>query len=297
MMEAFRVLLAQSIDYAGLFPPASLAMPAAAACYATERQGSHAWMLGRFVVPAARLEEFMAARREAGRGDARAWRLSVLLGTEIDAELMLAFNRRYAASSSGDAAVIEALEFQAATPAAIAGAARHLPAIQEAFCEFGPERDLAACLAAVKAARLCAKVRTGGVNAAQFPTPAALAGWIAAAAAAGVPFKATAGLHHAVRGTHSLTYEPVSGRAMMHGFLNVLLAAAFARQGWAAPELETLLAEDTPDAFTFDASGAAWRGRQIATADLAQARASFCHSFGSCSVAEPVAELRALRLL
>ncbi len=51
-------LLAGLIDYAGLFPPAALPMADAVARYARYRQGAHAWALGRFIVPAARLEEF-----------------------------------------------------------------------------------------------------------------------------------------------------------------------------------------------------------------------------------------------
>jgi hypothetical protein len=55
--DTLRVLLAGLIDYAGLFPPAALEMPAALANYAAYRKGEHAWMLGRFVVPAARAGE------------------------------------------------------------------------------------------------------------------------------------------------------------------------------------------------------------------------------------------------
>ena len=52
-----RALLAGLVDYAGLFPPAALDMEAAVAEYARRRRAPEAWMLGRFVAPAARLVE------------------------------------------------------------------------------------------------------------------------------------------------------------------------------------------------------------------------------------------------
>jgi len=55
--ETIRILLDRFLDYAGLFPPASLDMPAALRNYGAYREGEYAWMLGRFVVPAARVRE------------------------------------------------------------------------------------------------------------------------------------------------------------------------------------------------------------------------------------------------
>src|SRR5215471_10308407 len=57
MVNSLRILLTHLIDYAGLFPPAALEMPEAQRNYAAYRAGEYSWMLGRFVVPAARLDE------------------------------------------------------------------------------------------------------------------------------------------------------------------------------------------------------------------------------------------------
>ena len=57
MTEALRTLLTGSIDYAGLFPPASLEMAEAARNYEAYRSGPHSWALGRFILPSARLNE------------------------------------------------------------------------------------------------------------------------------------------------------------------------------------------------------------------------------------------------
>ena len=60
-----RTALTAFIDYAGLFPPAKLAMLPAVEEYRRERGSGHAWMLGRFIVPASQLE---ALDRASGRG-------------------------------------------------------------------------------------------------------------------------------------------------------------------------------------------------------------------------------------
>ena len=112
-----------------------------------------------------------------------------------------------------------------------------------------------------------------------------------------MPFKATAGLHHAVRSDQALTYETGSPRAVMHGFLNVFAAAALAREGLTTDEVEAVLREDDPRAFRLDESGLDWRGVRVTTDSLAATRRDFASSFGSCSFAEPVAELRALEVI
>ena len=57
LARSLQTLLAGLIDYAGLFPPAALSMDEALANYRRYRDGEHAWLLGRFVVPAARASE------------------------------------------------------------------------------------------------------------------------------------------------------------------------------------------------------------------------------------------------
>jgi hypothetical protein len=83
----------------------------------------------------------------------------------------------------------------------------------------------------------------------------------------------------------------------MHGFLNVFLAAAFARAGWDESRLVPLLEETDRAAFQFSDSGANWRENSISTGELREARARFAMSFGSCSFDEPVADLQMMNLL
>jgi hypothetical protein len=129
------------------------------------------------------------------------------------------------------------------------------------------------------------------------PDPGSLARFLEAFAAADVPFKATAGLHHPIRAEQPLTYEEDAPRAAMHGFLNVFAASAFARGGMKAPGLEEVLREADPEAFRLDEDALAWREKRVPTAELEALRNGFATSFGSCSFAEPVADLRSLGVI
>ena len=76
-------LLAGLVDYAGLFPPAALDMSDAVREYAGYRRGTHAWMLGRFVLPVGRLGEFEAAAATVLPTEpSQAWPLAVLAGAD-----------------------------------------------------------------------------------------------------------------------------------------------------------------------------------------------------------------------
>jgi hypothetical protein len=139
----------------------------------------------------------------------------------------------------------------------------------------------------VAGAELRLKLRTGGLEAHQVPTSAMLASWIDAALDRETPFKCTAGLHHAVRHDHptgsTSAASTSNGRTKsFHGFLNVLAATRLAFDG--APHDEVVATLEERDADVLLARG------------LAGARRWFT-SFGSCSVAEPLADLRALGLV
>jgi len=293
--EPLRTLLAGIVDYAGLFPPAGLDMPAAVANYAAYRQGPDAWALGRFVLPAARLEEFekeFEKEFEAVPGPAEPWRLSALLGADVagDAERVRAFNGRHAGR-----VVVDALELKAPDMAALERAARSLPTGAEAYAELPIDADVRALVVVAGRAGLRAKVRTGGVTADAFPTSAQLARFIAACVEAGVPFKATAGLHHPVRAVYRLTYEPGSATGTMFGFLNVFLAAALLCAGGSVSDAQALLEETDASAFDVADDAITWRGHRFDAADLAAAR-RLAVSLGSCSFREPMEEMQLLRV-
>ncbi len=152
-------------------------------------------------------------------------------------------------------------------------------------------------MATVATRELRAKIRTGGVTPDAFPTPARVARFLVAAADAGVTVKATAGLHHPLRGEYRLTYAADSPRGTMFGFLNVFLAAAFVREGLRGADVERLLEVRDAAELVFDEDGIRWRGHTLSAEDLRRARQLGACSYGSCSFAEPVEDLHTLGLL
>lgn len=296
-MSALHALLAGIVDYAGLYPPASLSLPEAASSYDAHRRGPDAFMLGRFVVDAARLGELGRAARPLWPG-ARAgspWRISALLTDDLPADLdrVERFNVREAGR-----AVVDTVEGKAANLEDLDRFLGLVPGGLISYVEVPIDPDPSPLLAALAAHGTRAKVRTGGLTDAAVPSPEALACFLAACARLRLPFKATAGLHHPLRSTHPFTYAPDSPRGLMHGFLNVFVAAALLFSGRIdAQAAEGILREEGDDAFAFDGDRLKVRGHVLEARDLRSVRASFALSFGSCSFAEPVSDLRRLALL
>jgi len=323
-----RALLTGLIDYAGLFPPAKLPVAAAVENYARYIKGPHCWMLGRFICPVSRLEEFRAAAQRLLPGvddvvevsapddtdealphhgasrippdDAYpGWRLSALIDGDLEENLdaIFAFNHEHERPERG-LALIDAVELKPASPAAIEGALDAIPDEIYPFFELPATSDIRGWLAALAGGEAGAKIRTGGVTPDAFPPPRAVAEFIAACHAAEVPFKATAGLHHPIRAEYRLTYEPDSPRGVMHGFLNVFLAAAFIHHRKIDAEGATrLLEERDAGAFTFTAESVRWQNHELAPWQVEQARRDLALSYGSCSFEEPVEDLTRLGLL
>lgn len=292
--DTMRALLNGAVDYAGLFPPAALDMATAVANFATYRSSADAWALGRFVVPAARLDEFAQAATQHWNVPAEtdeAWPLSVLVGSDVatDAARIASFNESHRRH-----AVIDSVEASASDADGIRAVAMRFPA-QQRFIEVPLDASLTDLLSVIRESGAMAKVRTGGIVAHVIPSAAAVAHFIRACADAGVAFKATAGLHHPLRGEYPLTYAPGSARATMFGYVNVFVAALCAHEG--APEHELVAVLEARD-FTALARAA---GRTAeATHDvlfelpadaMSATRATFARSFGSCSFREPLDDL------
>ncbi len=295
--DTMRALLNGAVDYAGLFPPAALDMAAAVSNFATYRSSADAWALGRFVVSAARLDEFAQAATPhwpAAVASHGAWPLSVLVGSDVvtDAARIASFNGSYRGY-----AVVDCIETSASDAEAIRKLAMRFSA-QELYIEVPLDASLAALLSVIRECGAMAKVRTGGIVAHVIPSAAAVARFIRACAEAGVAFKATAGLHHPLRGDYPLTYAPGSARATMFGYVNVFVAALRAHEG--APENELVAVLEASDFAAL--SRAAGRTTEATydvlcglPADAMRAtRATFARSFGSCSFREPLDDLAAL---
>ncbi len=153
----------------------------------------------------------------------------------------------------------------------------------EVFVEVPRDERRPDIIAALPSTRYKAKFRTGGIKAELYPDESELAAAIKAVVDAGVPYKATAGLHHAIRNT-----DPETGFEQ-HGFLNLLLATDAAVRGADADELVRILAER-------DGSAIAERIAALPEQRVAATRAAF-RSFGTCSVSDPLTEMIELGLL
>ena len=289
---ALEVLLTSMVDYAGLFPPAGLSMVDAVEEYLRHRRSDESWMLGRFVVPASRLDELgaVAMRPEhAGRGP---WQLSVLLSAEPEQELERL--ERFLTRWDGEV-LCTSLEVAPVAATRVAELVPRLPEGAAVYVEV-PVGDDGEMLRAVAGAGARAKIRTGGVVADAIPTSGTVAAFLRRCHELELPFKATAGLHHALRSKHALTYDPGSPRAVMHGFLNLGLAAALVHTHDLPAATAAEVLEAGADELSFDDEGVCWRAHRLVRSELRRSRELF-QSFGSCSFTEPVHDLKELALL
>jgi len=240
------VVLERLIDHAALFPPASMSLEDALAEDRAARESRYAALIGRFVVPSERLSDLPQERPA----------LSVVL-RKGDIDLVR--------DAPGVEAVEQRLDGPRPRPADLIASRSALePLGVEAYYELvfddGWRDSVPAAIGSIAALGARVKLRCGG----EFtPTVEQVALVIASCREARVPFKCTAGLHHAVR------------RGDEHGFLNIL-AATTAPAG----QLEAVLAEE--DALVLD---------------VARADRELFVGFGSCSWREPVEDLVELGLL
>jgi hypothetical protein len=276
--DARLALLGRLIDHAALFPPASMDMPEAIEADRAARASEYAWMLDRFICPASKLDRLP--------DDAPA--LSVVLdGGEGDLESVAS-----AQAAGRRVELVEARIDATWIPDTQALVRSRLGDDVQAFWELPLGRGLRGEVAAVREAGAGAKIRCGGVTADAFPPPAGVAAFVAACRDEGVRFKATAGLHHPFRHVEAET------GFHMHGFLNLLAAAVLAHsRGLGEAELEAILAEEDPQAFTVGAEGLEVHGHRADTAAIAAARAELFVAYGSCSFSEPVDDLRTFGIL
>jgi hypothetical protein len=294
-LKSVDALVAGLVDYAGLFPPATEDMRPALEGYASYARSRDRAALGRFIVPISRLHELEEAGGDLmprSKGE-EPWQLSVLIAEDVRAagEEMLKFNRSHSSRSKAGHAVIDMAELKASTVEDIRHQRRDLPADFVAYFEIPITGDVSPLVSGIAKAGARAKVRTGGIIPEAFPPADAVIDFMSACRREGVAFKATAGLHHPVRGEYRLTYESDSPKGMMYGFLNVFIAAALLYAGESEEIAQTALEESDASAFSFAEDAIQWRDKRIGMDQILASRSEFAISFGSCSFREPVEEL------
>ena len=258
-------------------------MADAVAEYARHREAPDEWALGRFVVPLGKWGEFGKAVASLGPIDLP-WPVSVL-GAPSDAGVighLLSDSTRFLVQSveckvelGDDLALLSTLPARGC----------------DVFVEASRLADFDALAPSIAGIGASGKIRTGGVTAEAFPVARDVLRFLKACRGNGIRFKATAGLHHAVRGEYRLTYEPSPPIGVMFGFLNISVAVALL---WFGADDQTVLAaleESSADAFEFHDAGITWRMHHLTLSQLDEARSEFFMGFGSCSFREPMAEI------
>ena len=266
--EISRSLFAGFFDDAGLYPPALLSMRDAVAEHEEVRASEYAWMLGRFVVSASRLHDLV------GLLEPPEWKLAVLLDEPDEVKKFVA--------TAGSRVSVEQVEIRATTT--VSDAIDIASAIGAPIFVEIPAGDSNAVDEIATHPGVGAKIRCGGNLPTMFPSVDDVATTIAACAQRRVRLKATAGLHHA------LPYVDQDTGFSHHGFLNLLVAAAFAAF---APGVDSARLKDilTSDEFSVDESGLRWGDEIVGLEQCADARKNLLFSIGTCSFAEPLEDL------
>jgi hypothetical protein len=278
-VDAVPALFAALVDDAGLFPPERLPMDAAVARHRADEAAGHPVLTQRFLCPASML----GGLRQRLGPDER-WRIGLITDIALDD-----LRGMLIVLDADPRLTLETIELRLPPGKPGQAVERVLAAVGErdgttTCVELSPAATgWEDALAAVADRGLWAKVRCGGLEAAAFPTTAQLAAFLRATAAADVAFKATAGLHHALR------YHDAATGFDHHGFLNLLLATCRAVDAGDADEVEAALAIE-------NSRELADQARAVSPGSAQRARSRF-RAYGSCSTSEPIEDLAELGLI
>lgn len=273
-------IFAGLVDDAAVFPPGSAELPDAITAHRGHRTAWYADLVGPFLLPAS---EINAARQLIEPGDELEIGLIGDTGVAALPAAVEALPTDRVRLRQVEVAVAKRGEDPQPGLRALLTALAGWPKIS-GYAEVPLTWGLLAALDTLAEARaggvdVAAKFRTGGLAAELFPTPVELAAVICACRDRALPFKLTAGLHHAIRDT-----DPETGFTH-HGFLNVLAATVISAEGAEVAEVAELLA-------TTDAARLIEPARVRGGTDR-----PLWVGFGSCSITDPLTDLVRLGLI
>ncbi|MET7465946.1 hypothetical protein [Nonomuraea sp. NPDC005501] len=252
------VLFTALVDDAGLFPPTSLHMSDALARHRRDQEHGGQVLTHRFLCPASRLD---ALRREEF--------VPRRIGLIVDTPEIPPF----------EDLPVDIVEVPMPPDSSVAatalGVAGRLPRGVRLFVEVPAHR-----VGTDVPEGVGLKVRCGGATSDAFPPVEHLAVFIRSCVEQEIPFKATAGLHHAVR-----HFDPSLGTDR-HGFLNLVLAVCEAVER----------RDPVPALRATDAARLVALARQVDPETAKHAR-ELLVSYGSCNTAAPLGDLRELGLI
>jgi hypothetical protein len=297
VLDARTAAFASLVDYAGVFPPASLSMAEAVDTYRRLRSSHDRWVIGRFLCRASDLESLAAVATAAMTRGEPPWSIGVIADMSAGAAASIAheFHREMSPVMEVGAAEVRI--------GSVDDAGAHVDAISTidpdvaTFIEIDASEGVAPQLRAIVAALRDrgrtggAKIRCGGESADLFPSTERLAEFVWEASLAAVPFKATAGLHQPIR------HHDEDPGVYRHGFVNLLLASVAADQGESRHTIEDIVAEVDPDAFTFGAAAITWRNIVFPGSAIRRSRTRGFLAFGSCDAHEPIEAMRSHAML
>lgn len=299
VVDARTAAFAAFVDYAGLFPPASLTIEGAIDGYRRSRGSSSAWVSGRFLVRASQLEELASVVTTTMNQQDGPWEVSVVFDRPPaeSASLAAAFH-----AEMEPALTVAAAEVRIEDPGleGIRSLTTTVSSINPdvvAFLEVRRDSDVRSQIDAIRTvlgeAVLAggAKLRCGGVTADLFPSTEEVSGFIIGAVEASVPFKATAGLHQPIR------HYDEELDVHRHGFVNLLIATAAAAAGEPEAVVHDIVGETDPDAFAMSSAFATWRDLRFPGSALRRMRQHSFVAYGSCDFDEPIDALTDLSLL
>ncbi len=290
------MLLEDSIDYAGLFPPAQHPLESALDEYCAIPE-DRAWMVDLFVCASNKLTELDTLVNRSGNGQGMG---VAIVGNPIDSadKAAASFDRDIQRMES--CVRVEPVAYEVSIklsqPDAIHRTIKTLArcgindVVDDVYIEFGWSSYLEEAMHDMAATNpeWGAKARTGGVTADLFPDPAALAHFIHTAVSIEIPFKFTAGLHQPLR------YRDAALEVDRFGFLNVLLASACAlAEDLSDAEIAEVLQITDKSKFKLEDDAIEALGHRLDLEGLALYQ-DWCGGFGSCSVDEPVEGLKTL---
>ena len=274
-------LLARLVDDAALFPPCNATVPDAVKLHLAGRSSDFADVLGLFLCPASRLPELITELIKVK--PAKPVELSLVIDTglggvpkalsivESRAELLALRMVEMPAPSDVDEVWLERVS-------------EFVP--EDVIRVIEPRRGGAAWLDGIQRViehGSWPKIRCGGISEANFPSIAEVASFLQVINNGGASFKATAGLHNAVRHTAEDT------GFTHHGFLNLLLATARLIAGAELADVEAALAST-------DGKALAEEAQNLTEHEALSVRGVFA-SYGSCSLTDPVKDLEELGLM
>jgi hypothetical protein len=295
MKASLKNFMTGLIDYAGLFPPASLDIQTVLDNYTAYLESEEGWMLGRCILPALQLYRVTFHP---------GFRCSVIVSPAIPQEeydQLLNFS-----TMKGRVEMVEThLPEDINSPEHFSDHFLQLHSklrqagLQDVqlFVEAKNVVHAAAAIASFNKSRSGGeviryagyKLRCGGMEKQVFPPPEKVAEVISICREHEIPIKFTAGMH--------LPFRNYSAdiKVMQHGFVNIFAAALLC---WSCnlsiKEIIECLRDETAGHFQFKNESFSWKNKMIPVSELKRLRQNKVISFGSCSFTEPVEGLRSL---